>query len=159
MEDERFISFLRERGGEARYVTAVCTGSLLLRAAGLLQGYRAAAHWMFPELLAPLDAKPVSERVVVDRNRITSGGITAGIDFGLVIATTLFGEETARKIQLMIEYNPSPPSRNGSPKNVGVTLVENVSDSRHELRDNRRRQVERVAACLLGTPAPARTIE
>jgi transcriptional regulator GlxA family with amidase domain len=80
-EDERFVSFLRKHGREARYVTAVCTGSLLLGAAGLLQGYRATTYWMFLELLRPLVAEPSSERVVVDRNRITGGGVTAGIDY------------------------------------------------------------------------------
>jgi cyclohexyl-isocyanide hydratase len=159
MEDERFVSFLRERGREARYVTAVCTGSLLLGAAGLLRGYRATTHWLFLELLAPLGAVPVSERVVVDRNRITGGCITAGIDFGLVIAATLFGEQTAREIQLMIEYDPAPPFHGGSPKNADVALVEKVSNSRHDLRKNRQKQVERVATRLRETSAPAGTIE
>jgi cyclohexyl-isocyanide hydratase len=159
MEDERFIGFLRKRGQEARYVTAVCTGSLLLGAAGLLRGYRATTHWLSLELLAPLGAEPVSERVVVDRNRITGGGVTAGIDFGLVIAATLFGEETARKIQLWIEYDPAPPFHSGSPKSADATLVEDVSNSGRELRENRRRQIERVAARLHETPTPAGSTE
>ena len=154
MEDERFIGFLRKRGQEARYVTAVCTGSLLLGAAGLLKGYRATTHWFSLELLGSLGAEPVSERVVVDRNRITGGGVTAGIDFGLVIAAKLFGEETARKIQLWIEYDPAPPFRDGSPKNADPILVEDISDSRRELRENRRRQVERVAARLREISTP-----
>ncbi len=154
MEDERFVSFLRKRGREARYVTAVCTGSLLLGAAGLLQGYRATTHWMFLELLRPLGAEPTSERVVVDRNRITGGGVTAGIDFGLVVAAELLGEEMAKKIQLSIEYDPAPPFDGGSPKSAEAALVKNVSELGRELFENRRRQVERVAARLRETSAP-----
>lgn len=148
MEDERFTGFLKERGQAARYVTAVCTGSLLLGAAGLLQGYRATTHWMSLELLRPLGAEPVAERVVVDGNRITGGGVTAGIDFGLVIATKLFGEETAKMIQLSIEYDPAPPFDCGSPRSADATLVESVSWLRRELFENRQRQVERVAVRL-----------
>jgi cyclohexyl-isocyanide hydratase len=154
MEDERFVSFLRKHGREARYVTAVCTGSLLLGAAGLLQGYRATTHWMFLELLRPLGAEPASERVVVDRNRITGGGVTAGIDFGLVVAAELFEEEMAKKIQLSIEYDPTPPFEGGSPKSAEAALVKSVSELGRELFENRRRQVERVAARLRETSAP-----
>ena len=159
MEDERFVSFLRKHGREARYVTAVCTGSLLLGAAGLLQGYRATTHWMFLELLRPLGAEPASERVVVDRNRITGGGVTAGIDFGLVVAAELFGEETAKKIQLSIEYDPAPPFDGGSPKSAEAALVKSVSELWRELFENRRRQVERVAARLRETSAPTEVTE
>lgn len=154
MEDERFVNFLRKHGREARYVTAVCTGSLLLGAAGLLQGYRAATHWMFLELLRPFGAEPVSERVVVDRNRITGGGVSAGIDFGLVVAAELFGEEMAKKIQLSTEYDPAPPFDGGSPKSAEAALVKRVSELGRELFENRRRQVERVAARLRETSAP-----
>jgi cyclohexyl-isocyanide hydratase len=154
MEDERFVSFLRKHGREARYVTAVCTGSLLLGAAGLLQGYRATTHWMFLELLRPLGAEPASERVVVDRNRITGGGVTAGIDFGLVVAAELFEEEMAKKIQLSIEYDPTPPFDGGSAKSAEAALVKSVSELGRELFENRRRQVERVAARLRETSAP-----
>jgi cyclohexyl-isocyanide hydratase len=154
MEDERFVSFLRKHGREARYVTAVCTGSLLLGAAGLLQGYRATTYWMFLELLRPLGAEPSSERVVVDRNRITGGGVTAGIDFGFVVAAELFEEEMAKKIQLSIEYDPTPPFDGGSAKSAEAALVKSVSELGRELFENRRRQVERVAARLRETSAP-----
>jgi cyclohexyl-isocyanide hydratase len=93
MLDEEVLEFLREQGKTAKYVTSVCTGSLILAAAGLLQGYRAATHWMFRDHLELLGVEVVPERVVIDRNRITGGGITAGIDFGLVVASHLFGEE------------------------------------------------------------------
>jgi cyclohexyl-isocyanide hydratase len=154
MEDERFVSFLRKHGREARYVTAVCTGSLLLGAAGLLQGYRATTYWMFLELLRPLGAEPASERVVVDRNRITGGGVTAGIDFGFVVAAELFEEEMAKKIQLSIEYDPTPPFDGGSAKSAEAALGKSVSELGRELFENRRRQVERVAARLRETSAP-----
>lgn len=159
MEDERFVGFLRERGDEARFVTSVCTGSLLLGAAGLLRGYRATTHWMFLELLRPLGAEPVGERVVIDRNRITGGGVTAGIDFGLVIAAELFGEETAKTIQLSIEYDPAPPFKGGSPGSAEDALVNSVSELGRELFENRRRQVERVASCLREAPAAAGSAE
>lgn len=158
MEDERFIGFLRERARQARYITSVCTGSLLLGAAGLLRGYRATTHWMFLELLRPLGAEPVNERVVVDRNRITGGGVTAGIDFGLSIAAELFGEKTAREIQLSIEYDPAPPFDGGSPKSADAALVENASELGRELFENRRRQVEQVAARLPEAPVPTRSV-
>ncbi|MDP8953032.1 MAG: DJ-1/PfpI family protein [Actinomycetota bacterium] len=159
MEDARFVGFLRERGDEARYVTSVCTGSLLLGAAGLLRGYRATTHWMFLELLRPLGAEPVGERVVVDRNRITGGGITAGIDFGLVIAAELVGEETAKKIQLSIEYDPAPPFKGGSPESADDALVRCVSEQGRRLFESRRRQVERVADRLREGTVPAGSAE
>jgi cyclohexyl-isocyanide hydratase len=151
MEDERFMGFLRERGRQARYVSAVCTGSLLLGGAGLLRGYRATTHWLSLGLLEPLGAEPVRERVVVDRNRITGGGITAGIDFGLVLATEIFGEETAKKIQLWIEYAPAPPFQSGSPEYADAALVERVRACGRELRERRLEQVERVATRLRQT--------
>ena len=109
MEDELLLQFLRERAPSARYVTSVCTGALVLGAAGLLRGYRATTHWLSHELLALFGAIPVNERVVIDRNRITGGGVTAGIDFGLTVAGEVFGTAVAHEIQLMLEYNPSPP--------------------------------------------------
>ena len=91
MEDDEILSFLADRGSRARYVTSVCTGSLILGAAGLIKGYQATSHWRFHNLLPMFGAMPVEERVVIDRNRITGGGVTAGIDFGLVIASRLRG--------------------------------------------------------------------
>ncbi len=102
MEDEAFLDFLRRQGKQARYITSVCTGALLLGAAGLLRGYRATTHWLSMDLLDKFGAQAVSERVVIDRNRITGGGVTAGIDFAFVVAAELYGERVAREIQLVI---------------------------------------------------------
>jgi len=115
MDDTEVLAWLQRQAVGARYVTAVCTGALLLGGAGLLDGYRATTHWAFIELLADYGAIPTRERVVEDRGRITGGGVTAGIDFGLVLAARLAGEHVAKAIQLGIEYDPAPPFRSGHP--------------------------------------------
>jgi cyclohexyl-isocyanide hydratase len=115
MDDDEILSFLADRGSHARYVTSVCTGSLILGAAGLLNGYHATSHWRFRDLLPMFGATPVEERVVTDRNRITGGGVTAGIDFGLVIASRLRGRQAAEVLQLYNEYDPHPPFAAGTP--------------------------------------------
>jgi len=122
MEDIATLDFLIKQAPGCRYVTAVCTGALVLGAAGLLKGYRATTHWMSLERLAAFGAVPVSERVVTDRNRVTGGGVTAGIDFGLVLVQALAGEQTAREIQLQIEYEPQPPF-GGSPATADPATV------------------------------------
>ena len=119
MEDADVLAFLAKRGRSTRFVTSVCTGSLLLGAAGLLDGYKAATHWAFYDALEALGVKGVRERVVVDRNRVTGGGVTAGVDFGLTLLAALRGEPTARVTQLMMEYNPRPPFDAGSPAGAG----------------------------------------
>jgi len=126
MDDEVVLGFLSRQGESARYVTSVCSGSLLLGAAGLLKGYRTACHWAFLELLPAFGAVPVAERVVRDRNRLSGGGVTAGIDFGLSLAAELAGDDIARKIQLMVEYNPSPPFDAGTPATAGADLEAEV---------------------------------
>ncbi len=140
LEDAEILSFLRRQAENARYVTAVCTGSLLLGAAGLLRGYRATTHWAYHDLLSACGAIPVKERVVVDRNRITGGGVTAGIDFGLRLTAELCGEEVARAIQLGVEYDPAPPFDSGTPERAGAELTARVrprfdaSHKEYELR-------------------------
>jgi cyclohexyl-isocyanide hydratase len=126
LTDDALLDFLRGQGGGARYVTSVCSGALLLGAAGLLRGYRATTHWMSLDLLPLFGATPVAERVVRDRNRITGGGVTAGIDFALVLAAELFGEAEAQRIQLAIEYDPHPPFDSGSPRTAPADVRRDV---------------------------------
>jgi cyclohexyl-isocyanide hydratase len=143
MEDERYLGYIREQGQIAGLVTSVCTGSLILGAAGLLQGYRATTHWRYVDLLRLLGAVPVAdERVVVDRNRITGAGVSAGIDFALRVASLLCGETAARAIQLSLEYDPRPPFSGGSPSTSDPLLVASVSASLDPLYERRRRQIE-----------------
>lgn len=123
MEDEEILAWLRAQARTARYVTAVCTGALLLGGAGLLEGYRATTHWAFTELLADHGAIPTPGRVVEDRDRITGGGVSAGIDFALLVAARLAGEQVAKAIQLGIEYDPAPPFRSGHPSVADPELV------------------------------------
>jgi cyclohexyl-isocyanide hydratase len=104
-------------------VTSVCTGALVLGAAGLLKGKRAATHWMSRDMLRAFGATPVAERVVIDGNVVTGGGVTAGIDFALTIAADAFGADLAKGIQLGIEYNPQPPFDAGSPEGAGEAIV------------------------------------
>jgi cyclohexyl-isocyanide hydratase len=132
MRDSEVLTFLKEQAKNARYITSVCTGSLILAAAGLLQGYKAACHWMFRDCLAQMGVEVNTERVVVDRNRITGGGVTAGIDFGLTVAAALYGEETAKFVQLILEYNPAPPFNAGSPETAGA-VTEQVKQAGAEL--------------------------
>ena len=145
MEDETLLRFLDVHAQHARYVTSVCTGALLLGAAGLLRGYRATTHWLSLDLLPLFGAQPVEERVVIDRNRITGGGVTAGIDFGLFVAAQLFGSTVAQEIQLMIEYSPDPPFHSGSRKTAPQSLIENVSKARQKTQTERRAIAERLA--------------
>ena len=140
MEDETVLAFLRRQAGTAQYVTSVCTGSLVLGAAGLLKGKRAATHWMSRELLGAFGATPVADRVVVDGNVITGGGVTAGLDFALTVAAEAFGPELAKSIQLAIEYNPQPPFDAGSPEGAGEAIVAKARAGAS------RRQAEREAA-------------
>ena len=116
MGDAAAIAFLADRGSRARWVCSVCTGALLLGAAGLLRGYRAAVHWGAREALSQFGAEPSGERVCVDRNRLTGGGITAGIDFGIKMAGLWAGEGTGRVIELIMEYAPQPPFGSGRPE-------------------------------------------
>jgi cyclohexyl-isocyanide hydratase len=126
MQDAEILAFLRAHARTARYVTSVCTGALVLAAAGLLDGYQAATHWSSYEALDALGVDGVRRRVVADRNRRTGGGVTAGIDFGLSLLAELRGETAAKVTQLMLEYDPQPPFIGGSPKTAEPEIVEAV---------------------------------
>ncbi len=115
MEDKEVLDFLADRGSKARWVTSVCTGSLILGAAGLLKGYKATSYWATLDVLPTFGATPVQQRVVTDRNRITGGGVTAGLDFGLDLIARLRTPEYAKAVQLYLEYDPAPPFNAGSP--------------------------------------------
>jgi cyclohexyl-isocyanide hydratase len=123
MEDPEILEFLSRVGTRSRYVTSVCSGSLLLGMAGLLDGYRAATHWAAYETLVAMGVTPGHERVVADRNRFTGGGVTAGIDFGLTLLAELRGQEVAKVTQLLMEYDPHPPFNTGHPRVAGEALT------------------------------------
>ncbi len=144
MEDARYIDFLKAQGQNASYVTSVCTGALVLAAAGLLDGYRATTHWLSLDLLRLFDVEVEEKRVVIDRNRMTGGGVTAGIDFGLVLVAEIFGEALAKEIQLMIEYNPQPPFQSGSPTNASPELLAKIKMETKEIQEKRKVQITRI---------------
>lgn len=128
MEDLEVLSFLAEKGKSARYVSSVCTGSLILGAAGLLEGYKATSYWSLKDVLSKFGAIVSDERVVVDRNRITGGGVTAGIDLALRISELLRNRTYAQAIQLYLEYDPAPPFNAGSPEKAPKVVKEFLLD-------------------------------
>ncbi|HVV85813.1 MAG TPA: DJ-1/PfpI family protein [Kofleriaceae bacterium] len=142
MDDAEVLDFLRRQAAGARHVTSVCTGSLVLGAAGLLRGYRAATHWMYMELLPAYGAIPVDERVVVDRDRITGGGVTAGIDFGLRVLAELAGDAVAQRAQLGLEYDPHPPFACGHPRSAPPEIVAAVREGFAARMATRRAQAD-----------------
>jgi cyclohexyl-isocyanide hydratase len=148
LNDAATLDFIRAQAKSARYVTSVCTGALVLGAAGLLKGKRAATHWMSRAMLGAFGATPVAERVVVDGNVITGGGVTAGIDFALRVAAEAFGPELAQAIQLGIEYDPHPPFDSGSPENADPALVAKVRAGAAQRQSERQTAVDRAAARL-----------
>jgi cyclohexyl-isocyanide hydratase len=150
MEDERCLGFLRRQAETVRALTAVCTGSLVLGAAGLLRGYRATTHWMSLELLRAFGAEPVAERVVRDRNRITGGGVTAGLDFAFALVAELRGRALAERLQLALEYDPEPPFATGSPRSAPAEVVAAARERASARQEERERVVQRAAARLGG---------
>jgi cyclohexyl-isocyanide hydratase len=127
MKDEETLAFLRRAGSTARYITSVCSGSVILAMAGLLEGYRAATHWAFYEPLEALGVEPSHERVAIDRNRISGGGVTAGVDFGLTVIAELKGRDAAEFTQLALEYDPKPPFNAGHPRTARPEIVALIS--------------------------------
>jgi len=148
LTDDVTLSFIRHQAWGARYVTSVCTGALVLGAAGLLQGKRATTHWMSHTLLAEFGAVPTRARVVTDGRLITGGGVTAGIDFALTVIAELAGPELAAAIELGLEYDPQPPFGTGSPERAGPELVARMQATSAHIQDFRREQVRRAAAAL-----------
>ncbi len=148
LEDDEVLTFLRRAAAGARYVVGVCTGSLVLGAAGLLRGRRATTHWMSRDLLHAFGAEPVAERVVVDGNLFTGGGVTAGIDVALTVAAEIAGRAVAEAIQLTIEYDPAPPFTSGSPERADPALVARVLDRAAARQRDRAERVARAARAL-----------
>ncbi|MBV9015752.1 MAG: DJ-1/PfpI family protein [Alphaproteobacteria bacterium] len=148
LADEEFLGQIRRLAGTARYVTSVCTGSLVLAAAGLLRGKRAACHWTWRDSLALFGAIPDPARVVRDGNVITGGGVTAGIDFALALVAELAGPETAQMIQLGIEYAPAPPFEAGSPETAPPEILARLRERNAARYPERRAAVEAAAARL-----------
>jgi cyclohexyl-isocyanide hydratase len=135
MKDLQILNFLQQQGKTAQYVTSVCTGSMILAAAGLLQGYQATCHWAFRHQLAMLGVEVVPQRVVIDRNRVTGAGVTSGIDFGLTLLGLLCGAEIAKMTQLMMEYDPQPPFNAGTPDTAEPEVVQTLMEFGKPLLD------------------------
>lgn len=149
LADDEVLAFLRQQAEGARFVASVCTGSILLGAAGLLKGFRAATHWSATEALPMLGAAISRERVCIDRNRITGGGVTAGIDLALTVIAELVDRESAEAIQLRLEYNPAPPFNAGSPDSAPADLVARITEKIEPAR-RRRMSLVGVAAGRMG---------
>jgi len=146
LNDPETLDFIREKSETAHFITSVCTGSLVLAAAGLLKGKRSACHWMSRDMLSEFGAIPDSSRVVIDGKFISGGGVTAGIDFGLTVAAEVFGEEVAKSIQLGIEYNPQPPFNAGSPEDAGPDIENAARTAASGRQAERLDAVKRAAA-------------
>ena len=148
MADDAVLAFLRAKAAVCRFVTSVCTGSLVLAAVGLLRGYRATCHWTSIDQLALLGVTPVPERIVRDRNRITGAGVTSGIDFALFTVAEIFGAPVAEYIQLSLEYDPEPPFASGSPRQATAELVADALEKAGTLLERRLAATKRAAEKL-----------
>jgi cyclohexyl-isocyanide hydratase len=153
MDDEAAMGWVRRVGEQAQWVTSVCTGSLILGAAGLLAGYRATSHWAWRHYLAAFGAEPVAERVVFDRNRVTGGGVTAGIDFAFALMAAIRGEPHARLVQLGLEYDPAPPFDSGSPDKAGADLLAAYERRMQALAPDREERIRSAARRVDATDA------
>lgn len=150
LDDAGTLDFIARQGAAAQWVTSVCSGSLALGAAGLLRGYKSAGHWMSRHWLTEFGAIPVNERIVVDRNRMSGGGVTAGIDFALRLAAALRSEREAKSIQLQIEYNPAPPFAGGSPETSEPEIVSSLLELSDPMLTARKDAIARAKARLEG---------
>lgn len=148
MDDRETLDFLRRVAPGCQWVTSVCTGSLVLGAAGLLKGYKATCHWGSIDQLSLLGVEPVQERIVRDRNRMTGGGVTSGIDFALALVSEMVGRETAEAIQLQLEYDPKPPFNSGTPRTAPAAVLADVKDKMAGFIAKRRAATEKAAKSL-----------
>lgn len=148
MKDEAAMAWLRKVGAGAQWVTSVCTGSLILGAAGLLEGYKATSHWAWHDALSLFGAIPTKGRTVFDRNRVTGGGVTAGIDFALALMSKIRGADHAKTVQLTLEYDPAPPFDAGSPEKAGPAIVAGLNERLAALAPNREVEMREAAAAL-----------
>ncbi|HOZ28100.1 MAG TPA: DJ-1/PfpI family protein [Hyphomonadaceae bacterium] len=147
-QDQSFTAEIRRLGLSARYITSVCTGSLILGAAGLLRGRRAACHWAFAELLPIFGAIHDPSRVARDGNIITGGGVTAGIDFALTVLAEIGGDDLAQTIQLGLEYAPAPPFDSGRPELAPAHIRDRYEIMRQRLLAERRAEAEQAASTM-----------
>jgi len=154
MSDDVTLKFLQKQATQAQWITSVCTGSLVLGAAGLLKGYRATSHWSSIDQLALLGADPVSQRVVRDRNRISGAGVTSGIDFALTLVAEIAGDAVAKAVQLQMEYDPQPPFTSGSPKTAPPQEVEQAKAKMAAFIATRRAATMRAAQRLQAEQLP-----
>jgi cyclohexyl-isocyanide hydratase len=153
INDADMLDFLRGQAASAKYITSVCTGSLVLGAAGLLRGYRAATHWTAMDFLEAFGATPTRTRVCIDRNRVTGGGVTAGIDFALTLVSILVDRKTAEAIQLRLEYDPAPPFNSGSPDTAPPEILALTKEKIAPVQARRAEAIRRAAARLGSGPA------
>jgi cyclohexyl-isocyanide hydratase len=148
MDDPEVLSFLRIQAAKARFVGSICTGALVLGAAGLLRGKKATTHWAWTDLLVPLGAIPTKGRVVRDGKFMTGGGVTAGIDFALTMVSEIAGRDVAESIQLGIEYAPAPPFDAGSPDTARPEILAAVRVRMSSTRVEREARIAKVAAAM-----------
>jgi cyclohexyl-isocyanide hydratase len=146
LQDAETLDFLRAQAARARYITSVCTGSLVLGAAGLLKGRKATTHWLSHDFLQKFGAIPVKARVVRDGSLITAGGVTAGIDFGLTVVAELVGKDQAQAIQLALEYAPQPPFHAGTPEEAPAAITATVKERLAATRKAREAIIDRLIA-------------
>ena len=158
MDDTETLDFLRDQAANAKWVTSVCTGSLILGAAGLLKGYKATSHWASRDQLSLFGAEPVEARVVLDRNRMTSAGVTAALDFALQLVGAAVDERTAQAIQLALEYEPQPPAWSGTPQHAPADILAEARE-RMKVFMEKRLAASQKAAARLDLTEPAKPAE